>query len=194
MDKLSYAIGLGIGQNLFGMGAKDISIEKFTKAITDVLEGKETEITHEEAQSIMKNYFEKLEAKMADESIQVQKEFLETNGKKEGVITLDSGLQYEVIATGEGKTPVETDQVKCHYEGKLLNNQIFDSSIKRGEPAEFGVTQVIPGWVEALQLMTVGSKWRLYVPYEMAYGPQGIPNAIPPYSTLIFEVELLEIL
>lgn len=194
MDKLSYAIGLGIGQNLFGMGAKDISIEDFTQAIKDVLEGKETAISHEEAQSIMKEYFEKLEAKMVTESIQVEKEFLTNNGKKEGVITLDSGLQYEVITEGEGKKPQASDQVKCHYEGMLLNNQIFDSSVKRGEPAEFAVNQVIAGWVEALQLMNEGSKWRLYIPSELGYGAQGIPNAIPPYSTLIFEVELISIL
>ena len=186
MDKFSYAIGLGIGQNLLGMGAKDINVDDFAQAIKAVLEGKETEIVNK--------YFEELEAKMNAANIEQGKSFLEENKKRPGVVTLPSGLQYEVIKEGNGKKPAATDQVKCHYEGTLIDGTLFDSSIKRGEPAVFGVNQVIAGWVEGLQLMTEGSKWRLFIPSELAYGAQGAGELIPPHSTLIFEVELLEVL
>ena len=194
MDKFSYAIGLGIGQNLLGMGAKDINVDDFAQAIKAVLEGKETAISHQEAREIVNKYFEELEAKMNAANIEQGKSFLEENKKRPGVVTLPSGLQYEVIKEGNGKKPAATDQVKCHYEGTLIDGTLFDSSIKRGEPAVFGVNQVIAGWVEGLQLMTEGSKWRLFIPSELAYGAQGAGELIPPHSTLIFEVELLEVL
>ena len=194
MDKFSYAIGLGIGQNLLSMGAQGINVEDFAQAISDVLNRKETAISHNEAREIVNKYFEELEAKMNAENIEKGKAFLAENAKKEGVITLPSGLQYEVITEGNGKKPSATDKVKCHYEGTLIDGTLFDSSIKRGQPAVLGVNQVIRGWVEALQLMSEGSKWRLFIPSELGYGAQQAGEMIPPHSTLIFEVELIEVL
>ena len=194
MDKFSYAIGLGIGQNLLRMGAQGINVEDFAQAIADVLNRKETAISHNEAREIVNNYFTELEAKMNAENIEKGKAFLAENAKKEGVITLPSGLQYQVIIEGNGKKPSATDKVKCHYEGTLIDGTLFDSSIKRGQPAVFGVNQVIRGWVEALQLMSEGSKWRLFIPSELGYGAQQAGEMIPPHSTLIFDVELIEVL
>ena len=195
MDKFSYAIGLGIGQNLLSMGAKGIDVEDFAQAIKDVLDGNKTAITHTEARDIVNKYFEELEQKMNAANIEAGKKFLEENMNRPGVITLPSGLQYEVVKEGNiGKYAKATDRVKCHYEGTLIDGTLFDSSIKRGEPAVFGVNQVIPGWVEALQLMPEGAKWKLYIPSDLAYGAQGAGEMIPPHSTLIFEVELLQIL
>ena len=194
MDKFSYAIGLGIGQNLLGMGAKGIEVNDFAQAIKDVLEGNQTAISHQEAREIVNKYFEELEQKMNAASIEQGKAFLTENAKRANVVTLPSGLQYEVIKEGNGKLAKATDQVKCHYEGTLIDGTLFDSSVKRGQPAVFGVNQVIPGWVEALQLMPEGSKWKLYIPSELAYGAQGAGEMIPPHSTLVFEEELLEVL
>lgn len=194
MDKFSYAIGLGIGQNLLSMGAQGINVEDFAQAIADVLNRKETAISHNEAREIVNKYFQEMEAKMNEESIAKGKAFLEENAKREGVVTLPSGLQYEVITEGNGKKPSATDRVKCHYEGTLTDGTLFDSSVKRGTPAVFGVNQVIKGWVEALQLMSEGAKWKLYIPYDLGYGAQGAGEMIPPYSTLVFEVELIEVL
>ena len=194
MDKFSYAIGLGIGQNLLSMGAQGINVEDFAQAIADVLNRKETAISHNEAREIVNKYFMELEEKMNAENIEKGKAFLEENAKKEGIITLPSGLQYHVITEGNGKKPSATDKVKCHYEGTLIDGTLFDSSIKRGQPAVFGVNQVIRGWVEALQLMSEGSKWRLFIPAELGYGAQQAGEMIPPHSTLIFEVELIEVL
>ena len=194
MDKFSYAIGLGIGQNLLSMGAQGINVEDFAQAIADVLNRKETAISHNEAREIVNKYFAELEEKMNAENIEKGKAFLAENAKKEGIVTLPSGLQYEVITEGNGKKPSATDRVKCHYEGTLIDGTLFDSSIKRGQPAVFGVNQVIRGWVEALQLMSEGSKWRLFIPSELGYGAQQAGEMIPPHSTLIFDVELIEVL
>lgn len=194
MDKFSYSIGLGIGQNLLGMGARDLNVDDFAQAIKDILEGNPTALSHTEARQIVNEYFEALEAKMSAETIEKGKNFLEENKKKENIVTLPSGLQYEVIKEGNGKKPKATDRVKCHYEGTLIDGTLFDSSIQRGEPAVFGVNQVIAGWVEALQLMSEGSKWRLFIPSELAYGANGAGEMIPPHSTLIFEVEMIEVL
>ena len=194
MDKFSYAIGLGIGQNLLSMGAQVINVNDFAQAISDVLNRKETAISHNEAREIVNKYFEELEAKMNAENIEKGKAFLAENAKKEGIVTLPSGLQYQVLQEGNGKKPSATDRVKCHYEGTLIDGTLFDSSIKRGQPAVFGVNQVIKGWVEALQLMSEGSKWRLFIPSELGYGAQQAGEMIPPHSTLIFEVELIEVL
>lgn len=194
MDKFSYAIGLGIGQNLMAMGARNIQVEDFARAINDVLEGKETAITHNEARKIVNNYFAELEQKVNAENIEKGKAFLEANRQKAGIVTLPSGLQYEVLKEGNGKSPKATDQVRCHYEGTLIDGTLFDSSVKRGQPAVFGVSQVIPGWVEALQLMSEGAKWRLYIPSELGYGAHGAGEMIPPHSTLIFDVELIEVI
>ena len=194
MDKFSYAIGLGIGQNLLSMGAQGINVEDFAQAIADVLNRKETAISHNEAREIVNKYFAELEEKMNAENIEKGKAFLAENAKKEGVVTLPSGLQYEVITEGTGIKPSANDQVKCHYEGTLIDGTLFDSSVKRGQPAVFGVSQVIKGWVEALQLMPEGSKWKLYIPSELGYGSQQAGEMIPPYSTLIFEVELIKVI
>lgn len=194
MDKFSYAIGLGIGQNLLSMGAKDLNADDFAQAVKDVLEGNKTDITHNEAREIVNNYFAELEKSVNEKNIAQGKAFLDANRNNPNVVTLPSGLQYEVIREGNGKKPKATDRVRCHYEGTLLDGTLFDSSIKRGEPAVFGVNQVIKGWVEALQLMSEGAKWKLYIPSELAYGVQGAGDMIPPYSTLIFEVELIEVL
>ena len=194
MDKFSYAIGLGIGQNLLSTGAQGINVEDFAQAIADVLNRNELAMSHNEAREIVNKYFMELEEKMNAENIEKGKAFLAENAKKEGIVTLPSGLQYEVITEGNGKKPSATDRVKCHYEGTLIDGTLFDSSIKRGQPAVFGVNQVIQGWVEALQLMTEGSKWRLFIPSELGYGAQQAGEMIPPHSTLIFEVELIEVL
>ena len=194
MDKFSYAIGLGIGQNLLSMGAQGINVNDFAQAVSDVLNRKETAISHNEAREIVNKYFEELEAKMNAENIEKGKAFLAENAKKEGIITLPSGLQYQVLQEGNGKKPSATDRVKCHYEGTLIDGTLFDSSIKRGQPAVFGVNQVIKGWVEALQLMSEGAKWRLFIPSDLGYGAQGAGEMIPPHSTLVFEVELIEVL
>lgn len=193
MDKFSYGLGMGIGQNLLSMGVKNLDVEDFVKGIKDVLAGAATEMTHSEAQKVVSEHFKKL-AEEAYAKVKSEGEaFLAANKAKEGVVTLPSGLQYEVIKEGSGKKPSATDRVQCHYEGTLIDGTVFDSSIRRGEPAVFGVNQVIKGWVEALQLMSEGSKWRLYIPQEMAYGANGAGDMIPPYSALIFDVELIKI-
>ena len=194
MDKFSYAIGLGIGQNLLSMGAQGINVEDFAQAIADVLNRKETAISHNEAREIVNKYFMELEEKMNAENIEKGKAFLEENAKKEGVVTLPSGLQYEVITEGNGKKPSATDRVKCHYEGTLIDGTLFDSSIKRGQPAVFGLNQVIKGWTEGLQLMGEGAKYRFFIPSQLGYGAQQAGEMIPPHSTLIFDVELIEVL
>lgn len=194
MDKFSYSIGLGIGQNLKGMGASDLNVEDFAQAVKDVICGNEPAISHTEARQIVNDYFTQLEARINAENIEKGKSFLEENKKNPAVKVLPSGLQYEVIREGNGKQPKATDQVRCHYEGTLIDGTLFDSSIRRGEPAVFGVSQVIKGWVEALQLMSEGAKWKLYIPSELAYGANGAGEMIPPHSTLIFEVELIEVL
>ena len=194
--QVSYALGLGIGQNLLGMGAKDIIIDEFAHGVNDVLEGKKLEIDHKTAQIIVSQYIDELDKKMTVARQEANKQFLDENKKREGVVELPSGLQYYVVNKGnvDGKRAKETDRVQCHYEGRLLDGNVFDSSYQRGEPAVFGVNQVIKGWTEALQLMPEGAKWTLFIPSEMAYGAQGAGQVIPPHSALIFDVELLKIL
>ncbi|MBQ4033246.1 MAG: FKBP-type peptidyl-prolyl cis-trans isomerase [Paludibacteraceae bacterium] len=193
MEKVSYALGLSIGNNLLSSGIKDVNLEKFSKGVSDVLKGANPEMSYDEAKKILDKFFKELAEKINSQNIAVGKAFLEKNKKEEGVIELPSGLQYKVLKEGNGKKPKATDKVRCHYEGMLLDGTVFDSSIKRGEPAVFGVNQVIQGWVEALQLMQEGSKWRLFIPSEMAYGARGAGNSIPPHATLIFDVELIEV-
>ena len=194
MDKFSYSLGLGIGQNLKSMGAGDINVEDFARAVEDVLKSRQTAITHKEARDIVNKGFAELEKKIHAQTIAVGKAFLEENKKRDGVVTLPSGLQYEVIKAGTGKKPKLTSRVRCHYEGTLIDGTLFDSSVKRGQPAVFGVNQVIKGWTEALQLMGEGAKWKLYIPSDLGYGSQGAGEMIPPYSTLIFEVELIDVI
>ena len=194
MDKFSYGLGMGIGQNLLSMGVQDMNVEDFVKGLKDVLTGAKPEMSHSEAQAVVNEHFRKLAEEAYTQNKASGEAFLAENAKKEGVTVLPSGLQYEVITAGNGKKPSATDRVQCHYEGTLIDGTIFDSSIKRGEPAVFGVNQVIKGWVEALQLMEEGAKWRLYIPYDMAYGEHGAGEMIPPYSALIFDVELIKVL
>ncbi len=193
MDKFSYGLGLGIGQQLLSMGA-EVSVEDFAQAIRDVLEGKKTALSFGEAQQIVNEHFAEMEKQAHAAAIEQGEMFLRMNKERPGVVTLASGLQYEVMVSGNGRKPKAADRVRCHYEGRLVDGTLFDSSIERGEPAVFGVNQVIAGWTEALQLMSEGDKWKLYIPYNLAYGEQGAGGAIPPYSTLVFEVELLSVL
>ena len=200
MDKLSYALGLGIGQQLAQMGASGISANDFAQAIDDVLGGKELKVSHREAQTIVQEYFAKQEQKLQAERAEkgkVHKEagekYLAENAKKDGIITLPSGLQYQVLKEGNGKKPSAKDTVKCHYEGFLIDGTVFDSSIQRGEPVTFPLQQVIAGWTEGLQLMQEGAKYRFFIPYRLAYGEGGAGNSIPPFAALIFDVELIEV-
>ena len=201
MDKLSYALGLGIGQQLLQMGAHDLNVDDFAASIRDVLQGNELKVSHREAQQIVQEYFQKQEEKMNAERAEKGKaakeegeKYLAENAKKEGVITTASGLQYQVLREGNGKKPSAKDSVKCHYEGFLIDGTVFDSSVQRGEPAVFGLQQVIAGWTEGLQLMQEGGKYRFFIPYRLAYGEGGAGQLIPPYAALIFDVELLEVL
>ena len=200
MDKVSYALGLGIGRQLAQMGANDLSIEDFAAAIKDVIAGNELKVSNREAQTIVQEYFRKKEEKLNAERAEKGKvakaegeKYLAENAKKEGVTVLPSGLQYMVLKEGNGNKPKATDTVKCHYEGFLIDGTVFDSSVERGEPAEFALNQVIAGWTEGLQLMQEGAKYRFFIPYNLAYGEQGAGQAIPPYAALIFDVELIKV-
>ena len=193
MEKVSYALGLSLGNNLLSSGIKSLNIEKLAKGIQDVLEQKSPEITYEEAQNVINEFFMQLQEKSSEKTISEGRAFLEANGKRTEVSTLKSGLQYEILKEGNGSQPKASDKVKVHYHGTLIDGTVFDSSVRRGEPATFGETQVIAGWVEALQLMPVGSKWKLYIPSNLAYGAQGAGQHIGPHTTLIFEVELIDI-
>ena len=200
MDKVSYALGLGIGQQLAQMGASELNIDDFAQAIKDVISGSELKVQHREAQQIVQDYFAAQEKKInaqRTEQGKVHKEagekYLAENAKKEGVITLPSGLQYQVLKEGNGKKPSAKDTVMCHYEGFLIDGTVFDSSVQRGEPATFPLQQVIAGWTEGLQLMQEGAKYRFFIPYRLAYGEGGAGAAIPPYAALIFDVELIEV-
>ena len=194
MDKLSYAWGLAMGQQLRGMGVKDLNVEDYAAAVKAVFEGTESAIPFEEAQTLINEYHQNLEEEMTKAAREAGEKFLEENKKNEGVKVTASGLQYVVEKEGEGAQPTATDEVTVHYTGKLLNGQVFDSSVQRGEPATFPLNRVIPGWTEGVQLMKEGAKYTFFIPSDLAYGPQGIPNAIPPHSTLIFEVELIKVI
>ncbi len=193
MDKVSYALGLSIGNNFLNSGIKDLQIEDFVKGLSDVLKEEKPEITYDEAKQVINDYFLKLQREKLEINKKAGEEFLNINKGRAGVVELPSGLQYQVLKQGTGEKPKATDKVKCHYHGTLINGTVFDSSVDRGTPAVFGVNQVIPGWVEALQLMPVGSKWRLFIPSQLAYGEHGAGEMIEPNSTLIFDVELLDI-
>ncbi|MBR5652676.1 MAG: FKBP-type peptidyl-prolyl cis-trans isomerase [Prevotella sp.] len=200
MNNFSYALGLGIGQQLAQMGADDLNVSEFAAAITDVLKGNKTKMSHREAQAVVQEYFQKQEEKLNAESEaqgmvakKAGEEYLTENAKREGIITLPSGLQYQVLREGNGRKPKATDQVKCHYEGFLIDGTVFDSSVQRGEPATFGLDQVITGWTEGLQLMQEGAKYRFFIPYRLGYGERGAGTSIPPFSALIFDVELIEV-
>ena len=193
MDKISYAIGMSMASNLMNSGLRNIEVESFVKAFTEVINNESTSMSPEEANQTLQEYFSKQQEEMLNKNLEIGAAFLEENSKKENVVSLPRGRQYEIITEGSGAKPKATDSVKCHYHGTLLDGTVFDSSVQRGQPAVFGVNQVIKGWVEALQLMSVGSKWKLFIPSSLAYGSQGAGNSIEPNSTLIFEVELLGI-
>ena len=193
MDNISYALGLSIGNNFQNSGINNLQVEDFVKGLKDVLGGAEPEISYDEAKQVINDYFMNLQKERLELNKKAGEEFLNINKGKAGVVTLPSGLQYQVLKQGEGAKPAASDKVKCHYHGTLINGTVFDSSVQRGEPAVFGVSQVIPGWVEALQLMPVGSKWRLFIPSDLAYGEHGAGDAIEPNSALVFDVELLDI-
>lgn len=193
MDSVSYSLGVLMAQNLKQQGFDAIDAASLTKGFEDVLKGNPLKVDPEQANEIVSDYMQSKQAKKFEATIAAGKKFLEENAKRTGVVELPSGLQYEVIKEGTGAKPTANDQVTVHYEGKLIDGTVFDSSVKRGQPATFGVTQVIQGWVEALQLMPEGAKWKLYIPYDLAYGERGAGQQIGPYATLIFEVELLKI-
>ncbi len=199
-DRLSYALGLSMGNNFRASGIESISVQDFADGVAAVYQGQKPKMTYDEAKAEIQRYFTALEAhqqeaaKVAGEAnAKAGRDFLEANGKRKEVKTTTSGLQYEVIKEGGGPRPGAGDRVVVHYTGRLIDGTVFDSSEERGEPATFGVTQVIPGWVEALQMMNTGSQWRLYIPSQLAYGPQGAGGLIGPNQTLIFDVTLLEV-
>lgn len=201
MNKLSYALGLGIGQQLKQMNIEGLAINDFAKAIEDVINDKDLQVSHQDAQKLVQEYFAKKQEeidKQRAEQGKVAKEegkkYLEENAKKDGVVTRKSGLQYLVLKEGDGRSPKATDKVKCHYEGFLIDGTVFDSSVQRGEPAVFGLDQVITGWTEGLQLMKEGGKTRFFIPYMLGYGETGAGQMIPPFATLVFDVELLEVM
>lgn len=199
-DRLSYALGLSMGNNFRASGVDKINADDFAAGVKAVFEGSKPAMSYDEAKEEIRQYFTALEEKQQAAAAEAGKQnaelgaaYLADNAKRDGVKVTASGLQYEVIEEGEGATPGAGDQVTVHYTGKLIDGTVFDSSVERGEPATFGVTQVIPGWVEALQMMKVGAKWRLFIPSNLAYGPNGAGGVIGPNATLIFDVELIKI-
>ena len=201
MNKLSYALGLGIGRQLAQMGAEDLNIDDFSQAIKDILTGKEPQVSDQEAQKLVTTFFEEQETKQraaAAEKYKDNKEkgeaWLANKAMEEGVVALPSGLLYQVLNEGSGKKPTAADTVECHYEGRLIDGTVFDSSYKRGESATFPLNGVIAGWTEGVQLMSEGAKYRFFIPYQLAYGERGAGQAIPPFAALVFDVELIKVL
>jgi FKBP-type peptidyl-prolyl cis-trans isomerase FklB len=193
MEKLSYSLGVNVATGVKSQGLETIDANAVAKAFKDVFSGNKLDISEEESMQVLQDYFGKLAAEKSAKAVEEGAEYLAENGTKEGVKTTESGLQYEVISVGNGEKPTAEDQVTVHYHGMLTDGTVFDSSVDRGEPAQFGVTQVIPGWVEALQLMSVGDKWKLTIPSALAYGDKGAGGLIGPGETLVFEVELIGI-
>lgn len=202
MDKLSYALGHNIGHQLIGMGLqKSLNIDDFAAAVADILQGNTPKMSHEEVHEVLEHYFAELEERQQAEAAERGKAakgegeaFLAENKKRAGVVTTPSGLQYEIVKEGTGRQPKASDTVRCHYEGTLIDGTVFDSSYRRGMPAEFGLRQVIAGWTEGVQLMKEGSIFKFYIPYNLAYGERGAGADIPPYAALIFKVELINVL
>ena len=192
MDKVSYALGMSIGRQLQQMNAAEVNVDDFAQAIKDVFASK-TSLTDSEAQQAVQDFFQRKAEEQAGAAKAEGEAFLAENAKKEGVVSLPSGLQYQVLREGDGRKPAATDQVECHYEGTLINGQVFDSSYQRGQTATFGLNQVIAGWTEGLQLMQEGAKYRFFIPYHLAYGERGAGQSIPPFATLTFDVELVKV-
>lgn len=193
MDKLSYAWGLAMGSQLKGMGLKELNIEDYKDGVKAIFDGAEPAISVEEAHKLINEYLSDLQQKAEAAAKEAGRKFLEENKKNPDVKETPSGLQYVVEKEGEGEHPKADDEVTVHYTGRLLDGTVFDSSVNRGEPATFPLNRVIPGWTEGVQLMKEGAKYTFFIPSDLAYGPQGIQGAIPPHSTLIFEVELIKI-
>ena len=193
MDKVSYALGLSIGQNFRASGFDEINFEDFLSAFRTVYEEGEPKMSYEEAREVVNSYFQDVQRRAIERNKEAGEEFLKINGHKTGVTTLPSGLQYEVIKMGDGPKPQLTDSVECHYHGTLINGQVFDSSMDRGETATFPLQGVIKGWTEILQLMPVGSKWKVVIPAELAYGDGGAGQMFQAGSSLIFIIELIAI-
>ncbi len=193
MEKVSYSLGVNMASSVKQQGMETIDAQAVAKAFADVFEGNDLDISEEESMTILQDFFGKMQAEKSAKANEAGVAYLAENGAKEGVITTESGLQYEVIVSGDGAKPTTADQVTVHYHGMLTDGTVFDSSVDRGQPATFGVTQVIKGWTEALQLMSVGDKWKLTIPSGLAYGDQGAGGMIGPGATLVFEVELLGI-
>lgn len=192
MDKVSYALGMSIGHQLQQMNATELNIDDFGQALRDVFAGKAA-LSEGDAQAAVQAFFDQKSEEKAKSGKADGEKFLAENAGKEGVVTLPSGLQYQVLREGNGRKPAATDQVECHYEGTLVNGQVFDSSYRRGETATFGLNQVIAGWTEGLQLMQEGAKYRFFIPYTLGYGERGAGQSIPPFATLIFDVELVKV-
>ena len=193
-DEVSYALGLSIGQNFKASGIKAITSEDFIAGLQDALAEREPQMTTERAREVINQLFMRLQQEESELNAAAGKEYQEIMRHKSGVVTFPNGLQYEIIKEGSGAKPKATDKVRVHYHGTLINGVVFDSSVERGEPAEFPLNAVIPGWTEILQLMPVGSKWRVVIPSELAYGSRGAGDVIRPNMTLIFEIELLEVI
>lgn len=193
MDKLSYSWGLLMGSQLKGMGVVNLNQDDFCNGVKAIFEGTKPEIEISEAQQIINDYLQELQKKAEAQAREAGEAFLAENAKKEGVKVTSTGLQYIVDKEGTGAQPTAEDEVTVHYTGKLLDGTVFDSSVNRGEPATFPLNRVIPGWTEGVQLMKEGAKYTFFIPSDLAYGPQGVPNAIPPHSTLIFDVELIKV-
>ena len=193
MDKLSYALGVVIANNLKGLGVNSLETADFSKAIDDVLKGQQPEIGETEAQMLVQQFMEQQEAERGKFMREAGERYLADNAKREGVTVLPSGLQYEVLRSAIGRKPMATDTVECHYEGRLIDGTVFDSSYKRGQTATFGLNQVIKGWTEGVQLMAEGAKYRLFIPYNLAYGTHGAGQQIPPYAALVFDIELIKV-
>ena len=194
MKNLSYALGMIIGHNLKNMNIDGLDVSEFAQAVADVIADKETRLGDVEAQTLVQKYMQEKEAEQSKALRAEGEAFLAENAKKDEVVVLPSGLQYTVLTEGTGKKPSATDQVKCHYEGRLISGEVFDSSYRRGEPAVFPLNGVIAGWTEGVQLMGEGAKFRFFIPFHLAYGERGAGQSIPPYAALIFDVELIEVL
>ncbi|RRD80732.1 FKBP-type peptidyl-prolyl cis-trans isomerase [Alloprevotella sp. OH1205_COT-284] len=193
MNKLSYALGLIIGQNIKGMNIKELETADFMRAVDQVMSGERLEMTEVQAQGMVQEYLREQQEAAGKEAREAGENFLAENARKEGIVVTESGLQYQVLTSAIGQKPTAADRVRCHYEGRLIDGTVFDSSYRRGEPATFPLSGVIGGWTEGLQLMAVGAKYRFFIPYNLAYGAQGAGGSIPPYAALVFDVELLGI-
>lgn len=193
MEKVSYSLGVNVAKSVKSQGLESIDSDAIAKAFKDVFEGNTLEISEEEANIVLQDYFGKLANEKQKANVEAGQKFLDENAKREGVVTTATGLQYEVLKEGSGDSPKETDNVTVHYHGTLIDGTVFDSSVDRGQPATFPVNGVIPGWVEALKLMNPGAKYKLFIPSNLAYGERGAGGAIGPNATLVFEVELISI-